>query len=188
VYYTDIYPQMADPVEYERRRPGADGIPIRLSDGRDWLLARPAYRPTLAGVSTPVVDGPLDRIFECAVIGGELDLKDIWLAAKQLLSVNYELTPDELRDLLSTSPGSESRTLASGVIEALFGSEQDEKTYTRWVRASLLANGLGGVDIAAQDLPNVLAILVATNRSIPLYRFADACRLVDERARLERLI
>jgi hypothetical protein len=179
---------MANFLECERRKPGADGIPIRLSDGRNWLLARPAYCPRLAGVTTPVVDEPLDRIFECAVMGGDLDLKDIWLAAKQLLLANYELSPDELRNLLSTSPGPDSRTLASGVIEALFGSGQDEKSYSRWVRASLLANGLGGMDISAQDLPNVLAILVATNRSIPLFRFADACRLVDERARLERLI
>ena len=179
---------MANPVECERRRLGADGIPVRLSDGARWLIARPTFRAGLSSVTSPTVDASLDRIFECAVLGAEVDLKDIWLAARKLLLANYDLASDELDELLSTPPGPESRALGAGVMEALFGAEQEERSFTRWVRASLLANGLAGVDISAQDLTNVLAILVATNRSIPLHRFADACRVVDARTRLEQLI
>ena len=86
------------------------------------------------------------------------------------------------------APGSESQRLASAVLEALFGPDQAVRTYGAWVRASLQANGLGLVEIPTRDLSNVLAILVATNRTVPLTRFADACQKVYERANLEALI
>ena len=82
--------------------------------------------------------------------------------------------PSRMRAPTVVTPG---RTSVSGITAV-----------TRWVRASLLANGLVGVRIHARDLSNVLAVLVATKRSIPLSRFADACRVADERARLEVLI
>jgi hypothetical protein len=179
---------MTDPLEQERRKPGAEGTPVLLADGRHWLLANPMYNPGPGGLTSPPVDGPLDRCFESSILGEGLDLTDVWQAARQLLLANYDLTDDELSRLLSVAPGPESRALASEVIRALFGSDAEERSYTRWVRACLLANGLSGVNIPARDLPNVLAVLVATNRAIPLSRFADACRLLDERARLENLI
>jgi hypothetical protein len=52
----------------------------------------------------------------------------------------------------------------------------------------LIANGLSLVEIQARDLANVLAILTATNRTIPLSAFADACQAADARTRLESLI
>ena len=52
------------------------------------------------------------------------------------------------------------------------GRASAEKTYTAWVRASLIANGLSQARVSAGDLVNVLAILVATNRTIPLPKFA----------------
>lgn len=179
---------MNAPVEHERRRPGAAGAAIRLADGRPWLLASPTFRPRPEGLTRPQVDQPLDRVFDCAALGEGLDLADVWAAARELLRANYDLTDDELAGLLSVAPGSESRELAAEVVRALFGPDRGEKTYTRWVRASLIAGGLGGAEIPAEDLPNVLAVLVATNRTIPLSRFADACRLADERARLEALV
>jgi hypothetical protein len=179
---------MNEPLERERRKPGADGTPVRLADGRLWLLASPTYKAGPGSLTSPPVDGPLDRFFECSVLGESLKLTDVWEAARQLLLANYDLTDDELSRLLSVAPGPESRTLASEVVRALFGSDDEEKSYSRWVRACLLANGLGDEKIPAADLPNVLAVLVATNRTIPLSRFADACRVQDERARLEVLI
>jgi hypothetical protein len=177
-----------DPAEAERRKPGAAGTPAVLADGQTWLLANPVYRAGAESLTQPPVDGPLDRAFESAVLNESLTLCDVWLAGRALLKANYELKDDEVARLLTVSPGEDSRTLASVVLEALFGSERREKTYTAWVRASLLANGLGGAKIPAADVTNVLAILAATNRTIPLSRFADACRAMDERARLETLI
>jgi hypothetical protein len=179
---------MADPIEHERRRLGVGGIPVLLADGRLWLLAIPTFRPRLAGLTMPLVDEPLDRIFESAVLGEALDLTDLWQVARELLTANYELTQEELAGLLSTTPGSEIRALATAIIQAIFGPDPGKKSYTHWVRASLLANGLGDTDIPAHDLANVLAVLVATKRTIPLSQFADACRHADERARLESLI
>jgi hypothetical protein len=179
---------MTEPVEHERRRTGAAGTPVRLSDGDRWLLANPAFSARGEDTTSPCGDKQINRIFECVVLGEDLDLTDIWAAARELLLKNYELSEAELSELLSTSPGPESRELASSTVEAMFGSVDDEKGYCHWVRASLLANGLGNCLLSAQDLPNVLAVLVATNRTIPLSKFADACRLLDERARLGGLI
>jgi hypothetical protein len=177
-----------DPVESERRKPGATGTPAVLADGQTWLLANPVYRAGLGTLTEPAVDGPLDRAFESAVLNEGLSLCDVWLAGRALLRANYELSDGEVARLLTVSPGENSRSLANAVLEALLGSERRERTYTAWVRASLLANGLGMAEIPAADITNVLAILAATNRTIPLSRFADACRVMDERARLETLI
>lgn len=179
---------MPEPIERERRKPGAEGTPAGLADGQLWLLANPTYRPRPGGLTRPPVDPALDRIFECAVLGERLSLCDLWAAARALLLANYALSEDEAARLLSVSEGPESRALAGHVLDALFASDGAGKTYTAWARASLLANGLGRQEVPAGDLVNVLAILVATNRTIPLSKFADACRLLDERARLETLI
>jgi hypothetical protein len=161
---------------------------VTLADGQSWLFARPTYRPDAEALSRPPIDQALDRIFERVVSNQGLSLGDLWEVARELLRANYDLSEHELARLLSVAPGFESRRLAADVLDAVGGTEAGEKTYTAWVRASLLANGLGAADVPARDLANVLAILVATNRTIPLSRFADACRLLDERARLEALI
>ena len=49
-------------------------------------------------------------------------------------------------------------------------------------------NGIGSQEIPARDILDVMAILVATNRTVPLSKFADACRELDETARLDILI
>jgi len=179
---------MPDPVEHERRKSGAYGTVVILADGKPWLLANPVYRPGKQGLTEPRVDVSLDRIFESSVLNEGLAQTDVWEAARALLNANYDLTDQETFQLLSVAPGSESRTLAAGTLDALFGARSDGKTFTAWVRASLIANRLNQEEIPAQDLLNVLAVLVATGRTIPLSRFADACRLIDERARLETLI
>ena len=184
---TGISNRSPDPLEPERRRPGASGIPVTLADGQTWLFAHPRYQPRHEGLTRPRIDGPLDRIFDRAVLNEGLPLCDLWEVARELLRANYDLSGDELNSLLTVPRGDE-RQLASDVLDAVSGIDSGGKGYTAWVRASLLANGLGGVEIPARDLPNVLAVLVATNRTISLPNFADACRLLDERARLESLI
>jgi hypothetical protein len=179
---------MHEAVEHRRRKPGAGGIPVRLADGELWLLAVPNIRVGAGGLTRPLVDQHLDRIFECVVLDEALNWGDVWAAARELLRTNYELSDEETAQLLSVSPGPESHALATEVVRALFGPDQGERTYSRWVRASLLANGIGDTEIPANDLLNVLSILVATNRTVPLSKFADACRLLDERVRLETLI
>jgi hypothetical protein len=175
-------------VEAERRRSGATGQPIVLADGQTWLIAHPVFVAEGASLTCPSIDDSLDRIFESAVLNEGISLSDLWKAAIELLRVNYDLNDDELSSLLSVSPGVEAEQLASGVLDAISGVGPAERTYSAWARASLIANGLGSTRIRMRDLSNVLAILVATNRTIPLSRFADACRLQTERMRLETLI
>ena len=180
------------PLEFDRRKPGACGTFVTLADGQAWLLAQPSYRPKADGLTTPDVDRPLDRVFECSILNEPFSLCDLWEVARKALKANYELSEDELANLLSVSPGQEAesfgKAILEAILEAILASEIAEKSFTNWVRASLLANGLGQTDVPARDLLNVLTILVATNRTIPLSRFADACRLQDERNRLETLL
>lgn len=179
---------MHETIESERRRPGACGIPVVLSDGQTWLFASPSYRLGSNALTRPAIDDVLDRIFETAVLHESVSLCDLWEVASSLLTTNYVLSNAEVERLLAVSPGHDCRVLADAVLGALFGEESTEKTYTDWVRASLIANRLDQAEIAGRDLSNTLAILVATNRTVPLSRFADACRELDERARLETLL
>lgn len=178
-------PELTEP---ERRKPRAEGTPVTLADGRAWLLANPTYRPGPGSLTRPGVDQILDKIFECTVLGERLPLEDLLTVARALLKANYDLSDDEASRLVNVDTGAELQALTAHVLDALFGADRAEKTYTAWVRASLIANGLSRAEVPARDLVNVLAVLVATNRTIPLSKFADACRLLDEQARLEVLI
>jgi hypothetical protein len=177
-----------EPIEYERRKPAASGTIVKLGDGQPWLLANPSYSPRLKGLTQPLIDRALDRLFESSVLDGNLALSDVAEVGRALLKENYELSENEVTRLLTVSPGPECRALASAVLDAMFGSDQTEKSFSAWVRATLLANGLCGIEIPAKDLLNVLAVLLTTNRTIPLSKFAEACRLLDERSQLETLI
>ena len=61
----------------------------------------------------------------------------------------HRYTDAELGRLLSVAPGSEARRLAASIVDAVAGSDPDGKSYTAWVRASLLANGLTRAEIPA---------------------------------------
>lgn len=177
-----------DVFEEERRRVGSTGTPITLANGQTWMLANPSFQPSRDRLTAPCIDSPLDRIFESTVFKEGLNLTDLWEVAIELLNENYELTTSEVSELLSVSPGAESQALACAILDALFASDRSERSYTAWVRASLLANGLSEAKVPANDLLNLLTILVATNRTIPLSRFVDACRVFEERSQLETLI
>jgi hypothetical protein len=177
-----------EPIEHVRRKPGANGTPVTLADGRLWMLANPTYQARPEGLTQPRVDQSLDQIFECSILNKKMPVSVILEAARQLLKANYDLSEAEVSELLSVSPGAETRTFTDVVLSALFGADRSEKTYTSWVRASLIANGLAHTEIPAQDVANVVAILAATNRTIPLSAFADACLTADTKARLESLI
>jgi hypothetical protein len=135
-----------------------------------------------------LIDQYLDKLFEGFVSGDGVDVCDVWGVARELLKVNYDLTDDEIIDLLEVAPGPESQRLLSEVLNVSGGGAARPRTYTAWVRASLLANGLADEPIPAVDLANVMTILIATNRTIPLTQFADACRLREVQTRLEALV
>ncbi len=179
---------MSDPIEHQRRKPGARGGLVWLADGRPWLLAEPAFRPGPGRLTTPDVDAVIDRFHEQIVLGEDVSLADVQAAARSLLLANYELSDDELADLLEVAPGAEAEELARAVLETLFGPDSRIRGYIDWVRASLLANGLAPAEIPASAINDVLTILMATNRTVPPAQFVDACRAALGRESLERLI
>lgn len=179
---------MRELLEVIRRKPGADGTTVTLADGNVWLFANPRYQASAEGLTEPLIDSALDQIFESSILNQKIPVALFFEVARKLLLANYDLSEMETSRLLSHSSGDESQVFAEKVLCAIFGSDRSDKTYTSWVRASLIANGLDHAMIPAQDLINVLSILIATHRTIPLSCFADACRLADTKARLETLI
>jgi hypothetical protein len=165
-----------------------DGTPVRLADGKVWLLASPTYCPSNQSLTKPGIDLPLDRLFDSIASEGKCCLEDIWEIARILLNTNYGIPDAHVCDLLGVSNSAEGSALASAVLEAIFGPEERSRTYTDWVRASLIANGLSASEISTRDLPNVLAILVATNRTVHVGRFTDACRAMNEQRTLDALV
>jgi hypothetical protein len=182
-----IWP-MRELLEHQRRKPGARGRLVKLADGQLWLLAEPSFHPGPDGLTIPDVDREIDRFHEQIVLGDDLALVDLLGVARTLLLANYELVDDEVAELLEVEPGEEAETLAKVVLESLFGPDQRICGYIDWVRASLLSNGLAATSIPASALPDVLNILIATNRTIAPSRFIDACRAARERDSLERLV
>ena len=174
--------------EHDRRRPGARGVLITLADGHPWLLAEPTFRPKSGPLTTPDVDSPLDRFYERIILGDDLPLDDLLGVARSLLLANYELSAPEVDGLLEVDAGAEAEALARGVSEALFGPEQRVRSYTDWVRASFLGNGLATVEIPASAVNDVLTLLLATGRTVPPTQFIDACRTAQDREARERLI
>ena len=174
--------------ERGRRKPAASGTPVVLADGNEWLLAIPSYLARSRELTSPGIDSPLDRVFDCLVLGEGVSLCDVWEIAGALLRHNYDLSDEDLEQLLSVAPGTEARRLTSSVLDVALGSERHPRSYCRWVRASLLVSGLGETAISSEDLPDVLAVLVASNRTVPVSQFVDACKVANERASLEFLV
>jgi len=179
---------MCDPSEHDRRKPGARGSLVRLADGGRWLLAEPAFRPTPGGLTTPDVDAAIDRFYERIILGEEIDLADVLAVARALLRANYDLSDAEAADLVEVDAGPEAEALARAVLESLFGPDQRVRGYVDWVQASLLANGLSASEIPASAINDVLAILMATNRTVPPAQFVDACRAALDRDARESLV
>ena len=179
---------MRDFNESSRRKAAASGLLVGLADGDQWLLAIPSYRADASSLTEPDVDGEIDRLFERSALTGEVALVDVRSAAKTLLLANYEIDDEEIDDLTSFESVDRTRSFVSDVLEALFGASPPARAYTDWVRAGLIANGIGSTAIRPGDLANVLAILIATNRMIPASRFVDASRAAEEQAALDGLV
>ena len=174
--------------EHDRRKPGARGVAATLADGHPWLLAEPIFRLTSGPLTTPDVDSALDRFHERIILGDDLPLDELLGVARTLLLANYDLSDLEANILLDVDPGNEAETLARAISTALFGPEHRVRSYTDWVRASFLGNGLSAIEVPASAVNDVLTVLLATGRTVPPAQFIDACRAAQDREARERLI
>ena len=186
---TDTSRPMPDLDERSRRRPGAAGVPVRLADGQAWLFASPTFRAGRPALTEPPIDRPLDRIFERLALHDSVLLQDVWEVAIAL--TRGQLRPGPMTRSPICCASRPARRVASSSMPSSTSSSAPEaagRSYSDWVRASLLANGLDAAEIPANVLPNVLAVLIATRRAVPVARFVDACRAADARSSLESLI
>lgn len=174
--------------ETVRRRINAQGTPVLLADGTFWLIASPLVSFTGSTIIDLDVDKIIDGLFESAVTQHGVSYSQIKILGKRLLQANYELSESEADWLLSVSSDPERENVSTVILETTFSMESARRTYSSWIRATLLANGLSLTKIPFPDLLNVLTILIETRRTVPLSSFADICREVDESTALESLV
>ena len=177
-----------DDLESRRRKPDAKGVATPLADGSEWRLAIPSTRADRPSLTDPEVDDVWSSLHESLLLDGGVSLRETWTVARRLLLKNYDLSDEELGDLLEVTPGEEASRLVEAVLSSLFGERHPAPSYVDWVRASLLAAGLATSEISARDLPAVLSILVATNRPVAPDRFIAADLDAQERATRDSLV
>jgi hypothetical protein len=165
-----------------RRHDGIDGTPIEIG-GTTWLLAD--YVPLLGAV--------WNRLFDQAVIDGRYEPDDVHKAAMHLLIENYRLSASECAVLLLAAPlGSadeEHPGLVAAVERAMFGEDQEQyrscRTYSQWMRLSLLANGLDPEKVPARDRRPLVLYLVAAGKAAPPELWVGSAATAFRRAKGE---
>jgi hypothetical protein len=180
--------RQAMPRESERRLVDARGTLILLANGEDWLFSPLQFSMTIDGLTSPRVDEEINSIFDGITIDGRVKLADIWTIARLLLNTNYTLTDDEVGGLFEFRTGSESQDFSDKILSHILFLNPKARGLIDWVRASLIANRIDPCLLNLADLTNVLEILVTTNRTIPLSKFADACQHSQERDLLDSLV
>ena len=133
-------------------RPDARGTAVEII-GQSWTFAD--YPPDLSPV--------WDSLYDLAVISGEYDTGDLRVAALRLLLACHDLPTDDALGLVWLANPND---LAAAVSNAMTGAARPN-TWTSWLRASCLANGLNPDRIPGPDLLDVVDTLVATGRAIP---------------------
>ena len=174
--------------ESDRRLPNARGTLIPLANGEEWLFSALQISLSADGLTVPKIDLELNSIFDGISTEGRVNLTDIWTVGQVLLSSNYNLSDDEVGELFEFKTGTETQNFADEVLSHILFLDSKSKGLIDWVRASLLANRIDPRLLSLRDLPHVLETLVATNRAIPLSKFADACRQSKERDFLDSLV
>jgi len=102
------------------RKPGfSEGYPVRLADGQDWTFPKPRIRfqPKIGADGRvevgggpsfgPEFDEKLDVLYGVTEAEPVEQLRVKFEMAVRLLSANYELTAEQLGDLIVLEPGDE---------------------------------------------------------------------------------
>jgi hypothetical protein len=156
-----------------RAKRGARGIPAVMGDGEEWLLFQDSLSPEL--------DGYRDRLFDSSTLTKKVGMDDVREVAWFLLKLNYSLTGEEAASLVVNAG---QKGLAEAVMDALLWPDGEHKTYTTWVRSSLLTNGLVPESIPPEILPSVLLQLVQTGRAVPADEFISSAVAAGKRRKL----
>jgi hypothetical protein len=146
-------------------------------NGQAWLLAH--------GGAASILDAYRDRMDDQVRMSGQVDMSDVYEVGRLMLASNYELTEEEVLELLaSADPGD----LVKAVMASLFGKAKVHRQYTMWMMASLYANGLDPEKIPAEWMPHVLDMLVSTGRTLPINKYTDAAIAAPQLAQMRAAV
>ena len=174
-----------EPIDIKSRQREAQpqGIDVVLNDGQTWVLPYLGLARGLTEIR--------DRMFDQLCIKDSVDVGDILDAASFCLSVNYELSREELASLLIPTGRDETEKmvinpdLVDAVIDAVLPMVDDSgMTFTKWARGSLLSCGIKPADVPARDLPGLLAILQANGRIKPIHEYDSAAAYAVQKRRV----
>lgn len=170
---------IALPEPDDRIRPDAEGVPIRAG-GKTWLLAHIG----LARVADPA----RNRMFEDMVISSDVGMRDVHELAWIALAANYKLEASETAAVLKAAAlepeGKAELIEAVRSVAIVHEYEEEDRSYSAWVRSSLAANGLDPARIDRRELPHVLRQLVGTGRAMPPAEFTRAAEYAATRKQL----
>lgn len=155
------------------RRDNPADVPIVLSDGRTWRLARPGVAPVLAEVR--------DRIYDDVTYRKRASMVDVLQAAWVMLVANYELADGEIERLLT---GVDDGRLVAAVLDSLFGHTNPNRTYSEWVLSAFHANGIDPAKVPPALIPEVMTQLVGTGRALPEDKFITSAKMAGKRKRI----
>lgn len=151
------------------------GIPMRLADGNDWLLAH---------MGNAEGGGPLrNQLCDSVFFAGRLPATLLHPLVHHALAINYEISEKETFDLLFSEGYSPFKAVddqpapVKAVVGAWLPSEEDcEFEYDDWLRSSLIINGIDPATIPADDVPAVVAHLRGLGKIIEPSIFVGAMR------------
>lgn len=160
-----------------RRHNWSGGEPIEMTDGQEWFIPSPVLSLDGRGGGECHL-GRLAAIHEAAEGGRGRELLELAAAATiQLLQRHYDLTAEEAAGLLPPFETADPGPRWRAIIEILSGRRR-ERTLDRWLRVTLLANGIDGpLDLA--DAWDTADFLEATGRPVPRRKWVDEFREED---------
>lgn len=154
------------------RSPELVGTNVVLADGHTW---------TLAGF-VPRLDPVWDRVHDDNLLTSRYQQGDIFLASSRLLLAHYDLAPDVVAWLIQ---GADLADLVRAVEWALFGRQDELRSWSDWARAALWCNGIDPATLSAAELRAVLDQLVMSGRAVSRLDYTTAGQAAAKRKTLD---
>lgn len=169
----DFVDPFAPSPEARKRVANPQGVPLRMGDGRTWVIAH--------GTLAPMLLPNIDRAFDQLQFTKSIDYGDALQVVCTLIAQNYDLTAEEIAALLAGVPDEE---IAQAACIACFGPVRPRRTWSTWALSSLYANNIEPNAVPRWLLRDVLYQLVMTGRAMGQSDYIDSCAAVKEKAQI----
>jgi len=134
-----------------------------MGDGQDWMIARCGLVSTL--------DDVREALFKEHMRGrGSYSLGNLMVVVFFGLRVNYDLAREEINALMQVTDFSE---IVDKVIEAILPTEAKDRSFTDWMKASLILNGIQPDSVHRDQLPHVIDMLQRLGKTVPYRDYTD---------------